>query len=65
MLHERSSDEIDKFVYKGQLCIGQIPRHLTSSPSRWGGDLILRVFRRANLIPMHRGREFEPKLDFM
>ena len=36
MLHERSRDEIDKFLYRGQLCIGQIPRHLTSSPSRGG-----------------------------
>ena len=36
MLHERSSDVIDKFVYRGQLCIGQIPRHLKYSPSRGG-----------------------------
>ena len=65
MLHERSRDEIDKFLYRGQLCIGQIPRHLTSSPSRGGRDLIIRVFRRArNLMPMHRGRQFEPKPRF-
>ena len=37
MLHERSSDVIGKFVYRGQLCIGQIPRHLTYSPPRGGG----------------------------
>ena len=40
MLHERSSDVIDKFVYRGQLCIGQIPRHLTifAVPGGKGGE---------------------------
>ena len=31
-------------MHRGQLCIDQIPRHLTSSPSR-GWDLIIRVSR--------------------
>ena len=55
---KRSRDKIDKFMHRGQLCIDQIPRHLTSSPSRGGFD---NQGLPRNLIPMHRDGEFEPK----